>query len=587
MTDVTLNIKLTDAGMAAVAAAHGQGLQAKITHVAIGDQGYEPSADAVSLRGEKARVALTAGGPLGLNQVLLQGVVPAEGPDFFIREMGYFLEDGTLLGLWSDPEIPLGWIGGATPWFFKFSFAWTALPDSSITVVIADDAGQGGMALDLAQLEGKVRHTVETGGLEWANADPTQLTAAVARLLAAGIEEHEGSRNHPGATTSAKGMVALASSAEAQAGSNTTKAVTPAALKAAVPSHLPEHLAQTALDGRYRNADNLNAGTVPVDRLPTLPLAKGGTGATTAAGARNNLGAAGAATMISAGNGLTGGGDLSANRSIALGTPGTLTATTTNAATAESHTHNIDIATQAEAEAGTNTTKLMTPQRVAQAISALVGLINIVNGTSGTLTVARGGTGATSAAAALSNLGGTPAGRTITAGNGLVGGGDLSANRTLALGTPGTLTATTTNAATAESHTHNIDIATQAEAQAGTNSAKLMTPQRVAQAIAALGGGLGQGQTWQDVSAQRQINTTYQNPTNRSMQVAVMGRGSSTGAQAFKVSPDNSVWTTVGNAGGNNIGNSYNGNVNVIIPPRHYYRVEGGGIFYWAETINV
>ncbi|WP_142847225.1 pyocin knob domain-containing protein [Telmatospirillum sp. J64-1] len=99
--------------------------------------------------------------------------------------------------------------------------------------------------------------------------------------------------------------------------------------------------------------------------------------------------------------------------------------------------------------------------------------------------------------------------------------------------------------------------------------------------------GLGIGQTWQDVTAQRQINTTYQNPTNRSMQVAVMGRGSSTGAQAFKVSPDNSVWTTVGNAGGNNIGNSYNGNVNVIIPPRHYYRVEGGGIFYWAETINV
>uniref|UniRef100_UPI001C8F3D44 pyocin knob domain-containing protein n=1 Tax=Telmatospirillum sp. J64-1 TaxID=2502183 RepID=UPI001C8F3D44 len=50
--------------------------------------------------------------------------------------------------------------------------------------------------------------------------------------------------------------------------------------------------------------------------------------------------------------------------------PGTLTAATTNAASAESHTHNIDIATQAEAEAGTNTTKLMTPQRVAQHLAA-------------------------------------------------------------------------------------------------------------------------------------------------------------------------------------------------------------------------
>ncbi|MEY3660195.1 MAG: hypothetical protein RLZZ169_1020 [Pseudomonadota bacterium] len=48
-----------------------------------------------------------------------------------------------------------------------------------------------------------------------------------------------------------------------------------------------------------------------------------------------------------AGTGLTGGGDLSANRTFAA-----------------------DIATQAEAEAGTSSTKLMTPQRTAQAITA-------------------------------------------------------------------------------------------------------------------------------------------------------------------------------------------------------------------------
>jgi hypothetical protein len=53
--------------------------------------------------------------------------------------------------------------------------------------------------------------------------------------------------------------------------------------------------------------------------------------------------------------------------------------------------------------------------------------------------------------------------RTIFAGAGLTGGGDLSANRTIA-----------------------ADLATQAEAEAGTSAAKLMTPQRVAQAIAVL-----------------------------------------------------------------------------------------------------
>lgn len=44
----------------------------------------------------------------------------------------------------------------------------------------------------------------------------------------------------------------------------------------------------------------------------------------------------------------------------------------------------------------------------------------------------------------------------INAGNGLTGGGDLSANRTLALGTPSTLDAATTNAVTTTSHTHAI-----------------------------------------------------------------------------------------------------------------------------------
>jgi uncharacterized protein (DUF2147 family) len=130
-----------------------------------------------------------------------------------------------------------------------------------------------------------------------------------------------------------------------------------------------------------------------------------------------------AATTLTAGAGLTGGGDLSANRTFAVGaglgitvnaddvaltTPGSLTATSTNSSTG-SHTHAIDA------------------------------------------TIARAAT-------------------TLTAGAGLTGGGDLSANRTFAVGaglgitvnaddvaltTPGSLTATSTNSSTG-SHTHAI-----------------------------------------------------------------------------------------------------------------------------------
>lgn len=50
----------------------------------------------------------------------------------------------------------------------------------------------------------------------------------------------------------------------------------------------------------------------------TIGLAYGGTGATSAATARTALGAAGSATTITAGTGLTGGGDLTANRTLTI-----------------------------------------------------------------------------------------------------------------------------------------------------------------------------------------------------------------------------------------------------------------------------
>lgn len=70
-------------------------------------------------------------------------------------------------------------------------------------------------------------------------------------------------------------------------------------------------------------------------------------------------------------------------------------------------------------------------------------------------------TGATTAAFQNIQDGDLPAtivrtSRTLTAGDGLTGLGDLSADRTVDLGTPGTCDATTSNGVTASSHTHAI-----------------------------------------------------------------------------------------------------------------------------------
>lgn len=49
--------------------------------------------------------------------------------------------------------------------------------------------------------------------------------------------------------------------------------------------------------------------------------------------------------------------------------------------------------------------------------------------------------------------------RTVTAGNGMTGGGALSANITLTMGTPGSITNSTTNSVTATSHVHALGFA--------------------------------------------------------------------------------------------------------------------------------
>jgi hypothetical protein len=96
---------------------------------------------------------------------------------------------------------------------------------------------------------------------------------------------------------------------------------------------------------------------------------------------------------LTAGNGLSGGGTLAADRTFTLGTPGSATATTTNSVSSTSHTHAVDS------------------------------------------TIAR---------SAIS----------LTAGNGLTGGGTLEADRTFTMGTPGATTRTSTNGVTTSSHTH-------------------------------------------------------------------------------------------------------------------------------------
>ena len=94
----------------------------------------------------------------------------------------------------------------------------------------------------------------------------------------------------------------------------------------------------------------------------------------------------------------------------------------------------------------------------------------------------------------VDNVQQAPATRTLTAGDGLTGGGNLTDNRTFTLGTPSTITSSTTNSVSTTSHTHaltvtkgdvglgsvqNYAIATEAENIAGTTNVKYATPKSI------------------------------------------------------------------------------------------------------------
>lgn len=182
---------------------------------------------------------------------------------------------------------------------------------------------------------------------------------------------------------------------------------------------------------------------------------------------------------VSAGDGLQGGGSLAGDVTISMGTPSTITGSSTNSVSAVSHSHAIDqasttqdgivrLATDATVVTGTNTTQAATSSGVQAKLNSIsvsagnglsgggtIGANRTISmGTPSTITV--GTTNSTTTTSHTHNI--DLSGRSVSAGSGLTGGGNLGDNRTISMGTPSTITVGTTNNTTTTSHTHSIDL---------------------------------------------------------------------------------------------------------------------------------
>lgn len=134
---------ITDVGHAKLATAAGSSSAVAISHVAIGDgagQSYDAQHRYVSLRRERARVAITSREKLDGNRWMVRAEFPPVGDIFEVREIGFFDAAGTMIALWAERSQRIGQ-AGITTLLLEHVLSFEAIRDGLIIVDAPDQAG--------------------------------------------------------------------------------------------------------------------------------------------------------------------------------------------------------------------------------------------------------------------------------------------------------------------------------------------------------------------------------------------------------------------------------------------------------------
>ncbi|MEW7980281.1 MAG: phage tail protein [Candidatus Sedimenticola endophacoides] len=138
----TLIPVITQVGLQAVFNASNSGLQAEITEIALGDQGWQPDSAATGLRNERRRIQISNGERIAPTQIHITAVEDGTQLEYWVREVGFYLADGSLLAIWSHETQALAYKAAGVDLLLAFDMALAALPAESVTVV-----GTGGVSL--------------------------------------------------------------------------------------------------------------------------------------------------------------------------------------------------------------------------------------------------------------------------------------------------------------------------------------------------------------------------------------------------------------------------------------------------------
>lgn len=175
---------LTDAGQAKMANAIALGIPLKITQMAVGDgngQPVTPNAAQTALIRENRRAPLNTlfQDPLNQAQLVAEQIIPEDVGDWWIREVGLFSEDGTLIAVANCPDT------------YKPLLSSGAGRTQVIRLVL--------IVSDTSAVELKI--------------DPS-VVLATRKYVDDVMAAHKLSRDHPDASETAKGFTRLATQAQ-------------------------------------------------------------------------------------------------------------------------------------------------------------------------------------------------------------------------------------------------------------------------------------------------------------------------------------------------------------------------------------
>jgi len=126
---------ITQAGMRAILNAQQNGLKVSIASMGVGDGAYTPPDNLTRLSNEKERVPILSSEVNTDEKSITLHAILQSNQQYWIREVGFYLDDGTLFAVWSDPNYIFGYKTDISQFLIGFKIKITTVPINSVQVI--------------------------------------------------------------------------------------------------------------------------------------------------------------------------------------------------------------------------------------------------------------------------------------------------------------------------------------------------------------------------------------------------------------------------------------------------------------------